>query len=68
MRGRVAWYVYAGSYREIGTKGWQAFREKIHASKLRPHGPPGDLYVCDPDDHEGPRESAMITILWAPLP
>ena len=25
VRGRVAWYVYAGSYRDIGEKGWQVF-------------------------------------------
>ena len=30
-------------------------------------GPPGDVYVCDPMDRQGPAEEKKITILWAPL-
>ena len=30
-------------------------------------GPPGDVYVCDTLDHQGPDGEKLITILWAPL-
>lgn len=66
VRGRVAWYVYAGPYRDMGENGWQTFMRKVQASNLKPRGPPGDVYVCDPEDHKGDREASMITILWAP--
>ncbi len=40
---------------------------KVHAQKIRPIGPPGDVYVCDPDDHEADGGANLTTILWAPL-
>jgi len=35
--------------------------------KLKVHGPPGDIYVCDPDDHKGDRERTQSTVLWVPI-
>lgn len=67
VHGRVAWYVYAGPYRGL-SEGWGTFMRKAHAAhggELA--GPPGDVYVCDPADHEGEAEAKLITIMWAPL-
>ena len=67
VQGRVVWYVYRGSYSGLG-KAFQVFMTK--ASKAFPgklRGPPGDVYVCPPEEHQGEHEGAMLTILWAPL-
>jgi len=48
-------------------EGWGEFMKKAQASNAGEFaGPPGDVYVCDPQDHKG-NEQTMITILWAPL-
>jgi len=39
----------------------------VQAYNLKLRGPPGDVYVCDPEDHKGDRAASMITILWAPM-
>jgi len=67
VRGAVCWQVYEGPYDGLG-KGWARFMEKAHAT----HGgrlgaPPGDVYACDPTEHEGEKQRDMITILWCPL-
>ena len=40
---------------------------KVHAAKLNPRGPPGDLYICDPEDHKELGQTKMLTLLWAPM-
>jgi hypothetical protein len=41
---------------------------KLQTEKPGPFaGPPGDVYVCDPDDHEADEQRELITILWTPL-
>ncbi len=67
VRGRTVWYVYAGPYADISQKGWRVFMQKVHSSGTKPRGPPGDVYVCDPDDHKADLQATMLTILWAPL-
>ena len=67
VSGRVAWYVYQGPYSGLGG-GFRSFMEK--ASRTYPgktRGPPGDVYVCPPEEHRGEREPTLITIIWAPL-
>ena len=66
VKGKVAWYVYRGSYAGLG-QAWQKFAQKRTAAKLAGYGAPGDLYVCDPADHPVDREAKLLTILWAPL-
>ena len=67
IRGKLVWYVFQGSYADLG-KGWGLFMEKVKASGLQGvTGPPGDIYVCDPEEHPGNLVSTMTTILWAPL-
>lgn len=67
VRGKVAWYVFRGAYTGLGSA-WATFPKKVLASKrAEPSGPPGEVYVCDPDDHKGAREAKMLTILWIPL-
>jgi hypothetical protein len=67
IQGRVVWYVYQGSYSKLG-EAFRVFMDK--ASKALPgkiRGPPGDVYVCPPEEHRGDRERTLTTILWAPL-
>ena len=67
VHGRVVWYVYQGPYSKLG----EAFRSFMgKASKAFPgktRGPPGDVYVCPPEEHHGERERTLTTIFWAPL-
>jgi hypothetical protein len=42
--------------------------KKVRAKKLQAAGPPGDLYICDPQDHEVDGGAGMLTLMWAPLP
>ncbi len=67
VSGKVAWYVYQGPYEGI-SEAWQTFMAKVRAA--RPGtivGPPGDVYVCDPGDHQGDAQAKLTTILWAPI-
>ena len=66
VRGRMAFYVYQGPYNGLGDA-WQDFARKKGALDLEFHGPPGEVYVCDPSDHPGDAQKTMLTILWAPL-
>ena len=67
IRGRVAWYVYRGPYRDLGETGWRVFWHKVTEAKLTMAGVPGDLYVCSPDAHAGDAQRDMLTLLWAPV-
>ena len=66
VKGRVAWYVNQGAYDTMGNA-WRDFSTKVHAAKLPVLGPPGDVYVCDPADHEKDGGEKLTTILWMPL-
>lgn len=66
VTGNCAWYVYQGPYYGI-PDAWQQFMRKVHAKKLQGAGPPGDLYVCNPADHESDGGKKLMTIFWAPL-
>ncbi len=64
IQGKAFWWVYQGSYEGLGDA-WRAFGEMFLSSDIKGAGPPGDLYVCDPADHEDNPEK-IITILWMP--
>ena len=66
VQGRVAWYVAQGPYSQLSDM-WQVFMGKVQGSKVPVLGPPGDVYVCDPEDHEADAQRTLITILWAPM-
>ena len=66
VHGRAACYIAQGPYSKLGEM-WQEFMRKVRASKLAVIGPPGDVYVCDPEKHEGDRERTLTTIMWAPM-
>ena len=67
VRGAVCWQVYEGPYEGLGG-GWEAFMRKAQAAHgERLGGPPGDVYACDPTEHEGEKSRDMITILWCPM-
>ena len=66
VNGSVAWYVFRGPYKLL-PDGWKEFWKKFgETSALKLAGPPGDVYVCAPQEHKGD-ENNMITIIWAPL-
>lgn len=66
VQGKVAWYVFEGPYSRLA-EGWDAFHRKVAATKRTDLvGPPGDVYVCDPNEHEADPEKT-ITILFMPL-
>ncbi len=67
VTGRVAWHVHQGPYSSL-PQAWRAFGQMLQSLGTEKFaGPPGDVYACDPEDHKGPAEAEMITILWAPL-
>ena len=66
VKGKVAWYVYQGSYKGL-SEAWQKFGKEMASMKTENFaGPPGDVYACDPMNHRGAEEK-LITILWTPL-
>lgn len=67
IRGKVAWYVAQGPLATLGDH-WQTFHAKVVAAKVgTPHGPPGDVFICDPADHEADGRKRLLTILYMPL-
>ena len=68
VSGKVAWYVYKGTYDELGTRGFPDFWRKYAAMKLKMNGPPGDIYVCSPECHRKRNdEKNMLTLIWCPV-
>ena len=65
VSGTVAWYVHRGPYSGLG-HAWEDFHTKVATMKLERHGPPGEVYVCDPGEH-ATDESRILTVLWAPI-
>jgi effector-binding domain-containing protein len=66
VHGKCAWYVYQGPYSGLGNA-WQTFMGKVHAKGLQGPSPPGDLYVCDPGEHQADGGAKMMTVFWVPL-
>ncbi len=66
IQGKVVWYVFQGPYSGL-SEAWATFHRKVVASKRgEPYGPPGDVFVCDPDEHKADPET-LTTILFMPL-
>ncbi len=66
VQGKVAWYVAQGPYAKLSDM-WREFMRKTQGSKIVAAGPPGDVYVCDPDDHVADSQQKLTTIFWAPV-
>ncbi len=53
VNGKVASYVFQGSYRGL-SEAWAKFGKKLESMETQKFaGPPGDVYPCDPVDHQG---------------
>lgn len=65
VRGRAFWWVYQGPY-EAMPDAWETFHAKGRAAGVVPAGPPGDVYVCDPDDHRDD-PGRILTVMWVPV-
>ena len=66
INGKVAWYVHQGPYSELMAS-WLNFSKQRHAMNLQMRGPPGEVSVCDPDEHGADGGKRVLTILWAPV-
>ncbi|MCI4348953.1 MAG: hypothetical protein L3J93_01875 [Thermoplasmata archaeon] len=68
MTGPVLWYVSQGPYSGLG-EAWSVFMRKARATfpSAELAGPPGDVYVCAPEDHAGSGAARLTTLMWAPL-
>jgi hypothetical protein len=66
VQGRVAWKVVRGPYTEL-PENWMAFMREVGTSRARANGPTGDVYACQPMDHEKDGGSKLLTILYAPV-
>ncbi|HEY7589201.1 MAG TPA: hypothetical protein VIB49_10725 [Thermoplasmata archaeon] len=64
VRGRLAWYVYRGPYRDL-SGAWDLFWRKFTTKDVKMEGVPGDVYVCNPGCHKEDRQENMLTILYA---
>ena len=66
VEGQVAWYAYQGPYKAL-PEAWSGFMGKVRVlPKMKFSGPPGDVYLCNPEEHKG-EENSMITLLWMPI-
>lgn len=65
VQGKVFWWVHQGAYQGLGAA-WTVFHAKAAGAGVRPAGPPGEVYVCDPDDHRD-RPEEILTLLWIPV-
>jgi hypothetical protein len=66
VQGRVAWKVVRGPYSELPGS-WMAFMREVGTNPARVNGPTGDVYACQPMDHEADGGSQLLTILYAPV-
>jgi hypothetical protein len=67
IQGRVAWSVWRGPLDMLG-EAWVFFHRKVRAANLgRPAGPPGDVFICRPEDHVDDHQASLLTILYLPL-
>ena len=67
IRGRVAWSVWRGPLDMLG-EAWVFFHRKVRASNPRQaDGPPGEIFLCRPEDHAGDGQTKLLTILYLPL-
>lgn len=65
VRGKAFWWVYQGSYDDLPAA-WRTFHGKAKEAGVVLAGPPGDVYVCDPDDHQDDA-AKILTVLWVPV-
>ena len=67
VQGKVAWFVWRGPLDMLG-EAWAFFHRKVRAANPgRPDGPPGEIFLCRPEDHRGDGQSKLLTILYLPL-
>jgi hypothetical protein len=61
VHGQVAWSLSKGPYDKL-PDAWDSFMKE--AMKHPARGPPGDVYLCTPGEHEAER---MLTVLYLPV-
>jgi len=67
VQGRVAWTVWRGPLDLLG-EAWTFFHRKVRARQPgRPAGPPGEVFVCRPEDHAADSQSRLLTLLYLPI-
>jgi hypothetical protein len=67
VQGKVAWFVWRGPLDMLG-EAWAFFHRKVRAAEPgRPDGPPGEVFICRPEDHVDDKQSKLLTILYLPM-
>lgn len=67
VQGNAVWFVWRGPLEMLG-EAWVFFHRKVRARDPgRPDGPPGEVFVCRPEDHADEHPSRLLTILYLPL-
>ena len=66
VTGKMAWYVHRGPYSGIGHAFGEYMRKAI-ALRVEPVGAPGDVYICEPDDHKSDGQAKLLTLFWTPV-
>jgi len=67
VHGKVAWVVWRGPLDMLG-EAWVFFRRKVRAvNPGMPDAPPGEVFLCRPEDHQGDGQRKLLTILYIPL-
>ncbi|MFI5418720.1 MAG: hypothetical protein ACHQ2Y_07500 [Candidatus Lutacidiplasmatales archaeon] len=47
---------------------WTTFHAKVgQARPGLPDGPPGEVFICRPEDHAADEQKGLLTILYLPL-
>jgi hypothetical protein len=63
VHGKVAWWVVRGPPSSLGSA-WESFHQKVGQTLLgRPDHPPGDVFICRPEDHTAEEQRNLLTIL-----
>ncbi len=67
VQGKVVWFVWRGPLDLLG-EAWAFFHRKVRAAGPgQPDGPPGEVFLCRPEDHAADRQTRLLTILYLPL-
>jgi len=67
INGRTAWWVAKGPLDRL-PESWRAFHAAVGQARPGvPDGPPGDVFVCRPEDHAADGQRDLLTLLYVPL-
>jgi len=67
VQGKVAWFDWRGPLNMLG-EAWVFFHRRVRAiAPGQPAGPPGEVFICRPEDHAADQQTKLLTILYLPV-